>query len=1053
MSSPVGNSPTWCSSGAGRAACWSVCALVAVIGSASNVFAQTADDDYRNAKKLYKLGRWKLATEAFQAFVKKYERDPKIPFARLYVGIGLENLNKYREAREVLRGFVKDYPKNANTHDAMYRVAECSFYLDDLKTAEREFQAFLTAAPKHDFAEYALPYLADAQLRLGKPKEAAANFRSSLARFGQGRMVGVSQLGLARAYQQLKQYNDAIAAFQKLAARTSESLAPNAQSELAALYFELGKYTESGKAFDAIESQFKDKPKLFPRARLDAGFAYYRAGDYQTARARFQAASSEATLAAQANYWHGMSLKALADYAQAIKVLESEFKRDPKSKLAADVLYGWAGCERLSGKHASAHETYLEFVKRWPKHANADDSLHFAAETAFSAGKLDAAQKTIDRFEKEYAKSPLWPEQWILQGRVYAARGDKANLDRAVARFGKVIAESKNAETRLLARFYLAQTHRRRNDHRNALKALEPLVAEVKRLGKKSRYVNALILAGRSATALKRDAEAVERMTEYLKLAPAGEHAVAALTTRLSASARLGRKQNVRDDLTLFEKNHGDDARLPKTLHTIAEAAYAKKDWEWAIELFGRLVPHAQGTPLHVQALSGLAWSQFEKKDYGDSAATFARIVKEHPQEPVLAPQAAYKYAESLAKAGKTAESATAYANAFERFAPSGKAAAGSEKPGKPQYYAYRAGLAAARTWAKLKKRSEANAAYEKLFKKFPRPENLDERLDEWALLNYNAGDYKRSDEIFRRLVRETPDSKLADNARYTLAESDLNAGRTDAARKEFEALNADEKSDAFVREISLYRLIGIAVEQGRWKDVRDLADRFQKDFTKSAHRDYAAFNSAEACVRLNDLARAQASLLPLQNRDDKSPTAKADWFPRVWVLLAEIAFRNKEYEKVTSTVAAMRKRFPKAELLYQADEVLGRSYKKQALFEKAREAFARVVADPKGKQTETAAKCQFLIAETYLMQEDHKNARKAYLRVVTLYEYPTWQAPSLFMAGQCDEALKDWRGAVKSYQALLKRFAKSPYATKAEPRLEAVQKRLKLAGQPGKTM
>eukprot|EP00913_Durusdinium_trenchii_P013366 g12547.t1 len=1029
-----------------RTACVSLLALLVVLVSSTIGSAQTADDDYRFAKKLYKMGRWQLATEAFQKFLKKHGNDPKVPFARLYVGIGLENLNKYREAREVLRGFVKDYPKNANTNDARYRVAECSFYLNELKTAEREFEAFLAAAPKHDFAEFALPYLADAQLRMNKPKEAAANFRKSLARFGKGRMAGVSQLGLARSLLKLKQHDDAIAAFKALAARTSETLAPNAQSELAALYFDLGRYPESAKAFDAIATRFQDKAALIPRARLDAGFAYYRNQDFKTATARFQAAAADKKLASQANYWLGMSHKAMAEYAKAIEVLKAEYDRDPKSKLAPDVLYGLAGSERLAGQHADAHKRYLEFVKNWPKEAHADDSLHYAAETAYAAGKLDLAQTTIDRFKQEYPKSPLWPEQWILQGRVFAARRDEANLKLAVAQFNKVVAESRNVDTQSLARFYLAQAYRRQNDHKRALETLAPLVKRVKKDGTKSRFFNALILAGRSELELKNHQNAVDVMTDYLKLKPGGEHAAIALTTRLTASARLGKKQSVRDDLALLIKNHKDDPRLSAALHEIAEAAYAKKDWDWSIELFTRLEPLVKETPIHAQVLSGLAWSQFEKQDFTKAATTFARLVKEHPKEPVLAPQAAYKYAESLAKNNKIAESADAYAKAFQQFAPAGKAAAGSDKKGGPQYYTFRAGLAAARTWAKLKKTKQADAAYETLLAKFPKPEALDRRLDEWALLNYNAGDYKRSDEIFRRLVREVPESSLADNARYSLAESDLNAGKLDAARKEFAALHADAKSDALVREVSLYRLIGIGTEQGRWKEVRDLSDLFQKSFKKSAHLDHAAFSAAEARVRLNELQKARAALLPLQKRTDASPTTKAEWYPRVWILLAEIAFRGREYDEVARTVAAMHKRFPKSDQLYLADEVLGRSYKKQALFDKAREAFGKVVAHPVGKLTETAAKSQFMIAETYLMQDNHKNARSAYLRVVTLYDFPEWQAPSLFMAGQCDEALKDWDGAVKSYQQLIKQFEKSPYASKARPRLEAVRKRTKVA-------
>ena len=354
--------------------------------------------------------------------------------------------------------------------------------------------------------------------------------------------------------------------------------------------------------------------------------------------------------------------------------------------------------------------------------------------------------------------------------------------------------------------------------------------------------------------------------------------------------------------------------------------------------------------------------------------------------------------------------------------------------------------MAAARAFAKLKKTKAADAAYEKLFAKFPKPAGLDRRLDEWALLNYNAGNYKRSDEIFRRIIRETPNSDLVDNARYSLAESSLNAGKLNEAKKEFISLHADKNSDATVKEISLYRLIGIGIEQNDWKPVRDWADRFYTEFTTSEYRPYARFTSAEARVRLNDFKPAREILIELQKLPATSSVTKKEWFPRVWILQAEISFRLREYNTIIKTVAELRTRFPKFKRIYEADEVLGRCYQKQALFEKSREAFGRVVSHPQGKTTQTAAKSQFMIGETYLMQDKYKKARDAFLRVDALFEFPVWQAPALFQAGRCEEALKEWKGAKKSYTELIKKFATSTYAIQAKPYLKRVEKQLEAA-------
>ncbi|MCH9020535.1 MAG: tetratricopeptide repeat protein [Proteobacteria bacterium] len=161
-----------------------------------------------------------------------------------------------------------------------------------------------------------------------------------------------------------------------------------------------------------------------------------------------------------------------------------------------------------------------------------------------------------------------------------------------------------------------------------------------------------------------------------------------------------------------------------------------------------------------------------------------------------------------------------------------------------------------------------------------------------------------------------------------------------------------------------------------------------------------------------------------------------------MWVLLAEIAFRDKEYDKVRTTVEELRNRWPETKVLYQADEILGRSYKNQAQFEKARAAFGRVIADKWGRETETAAKCQAMLADTFLLQKNYKAAQSAYLKVAILYEYPELQAPALFKVAECDEVLNQWKDAVKTYESLLKEFPSSEQAAQARKRLQVARKK-----------
>ncbi|MBT6496227.1 MAG: tetratricopeptide repeat protein, partial [Planctomycetaceae bacterium] len=173
----------------------------------------------------------------------------------------------------------------------------------------------------------------------------------------------------------------------------------------------------------------------------------------------------------------------------------------------------------------------------------------------------------------------------------------------------------------------------------------------------------------------------------------------------------------------------------------------------------------------------------------------------------------------------------------------------------------------------------------------------------------------------------------------------------------------------------------------------------------------------------------------------EKTSPDDQPWVPQIWIMLAETHFRGKKYAEVTAVVSELRDRDPKCPVLYQADEILGRSYKNLAKFDEARTAFRRVVADPNGRRTETAAKAQLILAETFLLQKDYKNAQAEYFKVYHLYKFPIWQSAALYQAALCDEALKQWNDAAKLYEELLQKFPRSQYARQAKQRLPLARK------------
>ena len=133
--------------------------------------------------------------------------------------------------------------------------------------------------------------------------------------------------------------------------------------------------------------------------------------------------------------------------------------------------------------------------------------------------------------------------------------------------------------------------------------------------------------------------------------------------------------------------------------------------------------------------------------------------------------------------------------------------------------------------------------------------------------------------------------------------------------------------------------------------------------------------------------------------------------------------------------------RSPQSRFLFQIRDVQGRRWKSQPEpdFDKARDYFQQVTLDEVGRGTETAARCQFLIGETLLLQNRRKEALTEYHRVYLNYQgADEWRMRGLFQAAGCELELGDKNGATRSYQDLVTEFPNTEQATQAARKTQA---------------
>ncbi len=1003
----------------------------------SPVHADAGLDAYNFARGLYKAERWLQAEEAFRKFQTDFPKHEQIPFGKLYLGLSQIQLEKHSAGRDTLDAFIKNYPKNIDVAHARYRVAECSYYLDELARAEKDFTSCLKDFPKDPFREFALFYLGDTQRRLGKAKEAVASLQSSINLFPQGRMAAEARFGLAQATEAAGDSAKALLLYREAAKSSQEDRGDAAQLAIANLLFGQRKFQEAVNEYEAVGTRFPES-RLRSLATLNAGFAFYQNNDFTNALAKFDDAEASPEQAVTAGYWKGLALKALRDYSGAAQVLDEVEKKAGDEPIAESVLYQLADCQFRSGQIAKAEASFLKVTQKWPMGQFADHSLYFAtecvletaraAEPAVRTARLKEAELLLSKFDRDYGTSSIRLSHKLQEGQFLMLRATPDDMKRAAEIYDAVLKTTQRPQTQAEARYQLARVRQEQGDSKGALAAIAPL-AEAVIADPKTGLPESLILHAFLSLEAAQPLVAMKSAESYLQHNAKGALRDQAWSHVATAAAKT-RNWTVADKaVSSLLSDHSESPIVSRTILNVAETAYDSKHWQAAGRFFETLLPPGPDSPFHAAALSGLAWSKLQQMDYTAAAERFHQFLKEHAKHE-LAAEAGFMVGDALQRSTKFAEAAVAFETAFKTFAP--------------HEQAFLAGLQAARLQARLKQRDEANRIYTALEGQFPKRPEHDQLLNEWALVLYEAERYAEADELFRRITNEHPDSSVADNARFSLAESDLVNGKLQFARTSFAALAADEKADAVVREDALFRIIGIDADAEKWNDVVASADQFSKQFSKSDYSPDVRFYLGNGQLNLGQFEAAEKTLAQLADGIAEPAIGQSDWIGHLWALLAESQVRQKKYDAVMATAEKARSWKADSPTQYMLDEVVGRAWKSQAKFAEATAAFTRVIKSEVGSRTETAAKAQLMIAEIFFLQKKYPEARDGYLKVYFLYKFPEWQAPALFQAGQCEELIgskESLEGARKWYQTLQTEFGDTDFAKRAADRL------IKLAG------
>jgi TolA-binding protein len=1067
-------------------------ALVSAVLVVSEPTARAdADSDYGVALQFYKTQRWEQATPLWADFLSKYGNHPKAPLAKLYYGQSLIQLGRYQEARDVFREYAARFPNQPDLALARYRIAECSVFLNDLEAAEKELAAFLAQHPNHELAEWAFQYQGEVFAKKSQFDKAAVAFREVISRFKNGKLLDDAKFGLARCEERLAHPDQAIAIYKELAADPKGRFAAEAEFNIGTQYFDQSKYSEAIEAFAKVADAHPQHP-LAGAAELHAGYVHLRLKEFPAAIKRFEAASKAPAQALTARYWIGVAQKETGEFPAAIATFT---ELDPQVKelkpLGQQVAFHRADSELRLQHFDDARQLFLEAARRDPEGELGDDSLYMATDAAVRAGQLPDAFRIYEQFRRTYPQSGLSLLEELVQGRALLAQGDlleKTNLEVAQAKwtaaattFTTVATKSNYPATVTLAKIQLARAKSRMRDYAGVVEVLTPIQAELSSDNVPREYSEALVLLGNSLIEIKQPEQAVTVLKIYQERAP-GQKNASALSTLAVASAQLGRWPEAISAVGLLKADAAAKAELAFAASKVGDMAFEQQQWDTSAEMFKVIVDLGPDQPQYWQSLSDLGHAYINQEKWDDAAQTLSAVLKAESADAVLVSHIAYLYAYSKFKQAETlpadkmepelVAAAAQFEQAYQKHALPAEAAAPTDEQLKVSFNAYLSARGAARSLARAGKADEADAWWKKAFDELarqPAASNapLDGVLNEWAAMHNNVGNDVRADELFQRILKEFPNSRHAPVARLSMAQGAARNGSTEEAIRTFEELAASPAVAEDVRRTAVLWLMDISAQGRHWSKTLQTTLDFQKAYPEDEHRWYARYRQAEALIQLGVGATDGGAVEPGKGGEQideaikllaelkqnaatpLTPTSELkvseeEWYPQVLMLLAEAYFRIRNHAAVEATVTGVRAVQPDAKYLYQLDEILARSLTAQAKFDEARAAYQRVVDSEDGKRTETAAKAQFHLADSYLFQRDYEAALREFFKVYVGYAYPDWQAMALYQAVKCDLEMKRPEQAAKSLETLKTEFPTSEYVQKAEELVKAVEEKTK---------
>jgi TolA-binding protein len=458
----------------------------------------------------------------------------------------------------------------------------------------------------------------------------------------------------------------------------------------------------------------------------------------------------------------------------------------------------------------------------------------------------------------------------------------------------------------------------------------------------------------------------------------------------------------------------------------VGNRAYDRDRPAWAALAFDRRLETAADPPQRLPALLGAGWSWYQVGDRSQAAARFTQAAE-------TAAAGSAEQAEALSMLATIAQADGDSSRALRLFRR-----VHEEFPTSP--FAGSAARKAAKILSEMGNANDADALYQNLADRLAAGPERARVSYERAWLAMDRNDLAAAEQYFLQSVTEAGPGSIAVESALKLAEICQQRGKLPEAKEFLDRAESLGPGDELLPAVAYRRGLlerAMGHDESARSALRQLVDRWP-DSSFAAASLYTlgelAFESESPDDAMADFQR----LIAL-------PTA-GKYGPLAQLRLAQVHLKRSRWDDADQEAAKLAEDSVDRPVREEAVYVRARVLQQRADFDKARELYRSIIGP---ERTETAAKAQFMIGETYFFQERFDDALKELLKVEILYPIPEWQSLALLEVGKCHDRKGERDAARKAYEDVVTKYGQQPAAAEAKRLLESTTQRAEVKPTP----